>query len=448
MTLTHSRLKTVFSFVAVLAASSVTAAPISAAADEVDSRVALQLVADGFTSPVDLDELPDGSGRLLITDQAGMIHLVAPGKERNSLFLDLRERMVSLREGFDERGLLGLALHPDFGNNRRFFVYYSAPLRPDGPDGFDHTARLSEFTANTDFSGADPASERVVLEVDQPQGNHNGGSIVFGPDGYLYLSLGDGGAGKDVGLGHPAIGNGQDTSSLLGSVLRLDVDGKQPYAIPTDNPFVGKEGRDEIFAYGLRNTWGLSFDENGNLFGADVGQHLFEEVNILVRGHNYGWNRREGFHCFDPESPREPPEDCPKTGYHGEPLRDPIIEYRNSSAFPEAEDAYGICIVGGHRYSGEELPHLDGHYIFGDWSRQWGRGAGRLLIASPPGGDFSGRWQVKPFRIATHEKGELDSFLLALGRDGDGELYVMTTDKQGPADQTGELYRLIAQGEE
>lgn len=414
-----------------------------------DPALALELVAEGLTSPVELQELPDGSGRLLVADQAGLIHLLpgSAGEERR-IFLDLRDRMVSLREGFDERGLLGLALHPDFRENRRLFLYYSAPLRENGPEKFDHTARLSEFTANQDFSAADPESERILLQVDQPQFNHNGGSLAFGPDGSLYLSLGDGGAAHDVGEGHSNMGNAQDTSNLLGSILRIGVDGEHPYSVPDDNPFVGKDGRDEIYAYGLRNTWGLSFDDDGTLYGADVGQHLFEEVNILKRGENYGWNIREGLHCFDPQNPREPPDDCPSKGPRGEPLVDPILEYKNVNAFPGETKAYGISVIGGHRYRGKALPGLEGRYIFGDWSRRWGGGSGVLLVATPPEGDAAGRWEVKELKTgAPGESGQLEGFLLAIGRDAEGELYLMTASSQAPSGQTGKIHKLVAEKE-
>lgn len=422
----------------------------SGATAAVDTRVGLELVAEGFVAPTDLEELPDGSGRLLVADQTGVVYVLNKnGEGEPEPFLDLSDRLVSLRAGFDERGLLGIALHPDFNENRRLFAYYCAPLRDGAPEDFNNTARLSEFSVNEDLSSADPNSERILLAVDQPQFNHDGGSLLFGPDGYLYLSLGDGGGGNDVGQGHPPEGNGQDATTLLGSILRLDVDDELPYGVPDDNPFVGSEGRDEIFAHGLRNTWGLSFDPEGDreLFGADVGQNMFEEVNIIRLGGNYGWNIREGLHCFDPESPNDPPEDCPDTGPRGNDLVDPIIEYRNVRGEQGAWEALGVSVIGGHRYRGAALPHLDGKYIFGDWSRQWGRANGALLIATPPDGDINSRWEVELFRISTHKEGELDGFLLMIGRDAEGELYVMTNGNQGPSGRTGKIHKLVATGE-
>jgi len=298
-------------------------------------RVGLALVAGGFTAPVALASPNDGTGRLFVADLLGVIRIIdADGHLLDPPFLDLTDRIVRLRPGYDERGLLGLAFHPKFTENSRFFVYYSAPLRAGAPRGWDHTSRISEFTvAADDGNRADPDSERVVLEVEEPQFNHNGGSIAFGPDGCLYIPLGDGGGARDVGPGHPPKGNGQDITTLLGSILRIDVDGPEPYGIPEDNPFVGKDGRDEIYAYGLRNPWRTTFDAGGEnrLFAADAGQYLWESVKIIVAGGNHGWNLKEGNHAFDPENPYESPEDVPEVDLRGEPLIDPIIEYPNAS---------------------------------------------------------------------------------------------------------------------
>lgn len=434
-------------FAPITAALCLLAFPVASLADthEAEEKINLRLIADGLTAPVDLVEIPDGSGRLLVADQAGLVHLLHKDGSKPQTFLDLRDRLVSLREGFDERGLLGIALHPEVIDNRRFFIYYSAPLRECGAEGFDHTSHVSEFRVEADFARADPGSEKHILQVDQPQFNHDGGSILFGPDGFLYISLGDGGAAHDRGEGHPELGNGQDVTTLLGAILRLDIDGEAPYSIPGDNPFVGKEGRDEIFAYGLRNAWGLSFDTagGGDLFAADVGQFLFEEVNIIEKGGNYGWNIREGLHCFDAESPRDPPEDCPGTGAQDEPLIDPIVEYKNRNGFQDDPDAYGICVIGGHRYRGEALPHLHGRYIFGDWSRQWGQAGGILLQATAPGDDLQGRWTVERLETIPYPDGRMKEFLLGIGRDADGELYLLTSKSQAPTGKTGKILKLV-----
>jgi glucose/arabinose dehydrogenase len=272
--------------------------------------VGIEKIADGFVSPLGLVHDSEND-HMFVFDQVGIVALIkTDGSVVNRSFLDLQDQIVELKDRYDERGFLGMALHPEFKENRRFFVYYSAPLRKGAPKDWDHTGIVSEFTVQKDHpEEADRNSERIILEIHQPQTNHNGGHIAFGPDGCLYIPLGDGGAGNDVGTGHPEIGNGQDISTLLGSILRINVDDGDPYSIPADNPFADSDdGRDEIFAYGFRNPYHISFDREGEreLFAADVGQDLWEEVNIVTLGGNYGWNIREGMHCFNPENSTEP----------------------------------------------------------------------------------------------------------------------------------------------
>ncbi len=405
-------------------------------------RIGLQLVVEGLASPVDLITPEDGSGRLFIVDRIGVIKILTPeGALIEEPFLDIRDRMVGLQARYDERGLLGLAFHPRFEDNGRLFVYYSAPLRQGAPSGWNHTSHVSEFrVAREDADRANPASERIVLEVDQPQGNHNGGQIAFGPDGYLYIALGDGGAANDVGLGHPPMGNGQDLSTLLGSILRIDVDGGDPYGIPSDNPLVGREGRDEIFAYGLRNPFRMSFDAVGNheLFVGDVGQNLWEEVDIVFKGGNYGWNIREGTRCFDANNPDVSPAECPETDANGEPLIDPIIEYGH----PSLPSGIGTSVIGGFVYRGSEIPQLQGRYIFGDWSTRFDRPDGRLHVASPPSSG-AGMWTMEELSIATSEDGTLAAFVLAFGQDAERELYVLTTEALGPTGNTGKVWKIV-----
>jgi glucose/arabinose dehydrogenase len=399
--------------------------------------VGLELIAEGFTAPLALASPDDGSGRLFVADQKGLVWLLTAGGQRgDEPLLDLRDRMVNPRFTYDERGLLGLALHPGFNANGRLFVYYSAPLRPDAPEGWDHTSHLSEFRVSaSDPNRADPASERILLQVDEPQSNHNGGQIAFGPDGYLYLALGDGGRANDTGSGHPPQGNGQDRSTLLGSILRLDVDGSEPYEVPADNPFVGQDGRDEIWAYGLRNPFRFAFDTGGEgaLFAGDVGQDLFEEVDIVVMGGNYGWNIREGRHCFDPDQPDTPPEQCPQVGPSGEPLREPILEYGHD---------LGISVIGGYVYRGSQMPDLVGHYIFGDWSTSFISANGKIFDGVPPATE-AGAWTMRQFEIATADGGDLGAFLLSLGQDAEGELYALTSERPGPLGSTGKIYKLV-----
>jgi glucose/arabinose dehydrogenase len=439
--------------VAVIAAAAVAAVPSSAAAqaDEPPS-VGLRTVAEGLTSPVTLTSSGDGSGRLFVADQSGLIRVLMPdGTLRAEPFLDLRSRMVALMPGFDERGLLGLAFHPQYAATGRFFVYYSAPLRTGGPPGFNHTSHISEFRVSADPNRADPASERVLLQVDEPQFNHNAGTLLFGPDdGDLYISLGDGGGANDVGLGHVADwyadnggGNGQDvTENLLGSILRIDVDAGAPYGIPPDNPFVGTPGLDEVWAYGFRNPYRMSFDAGGShqLFVGDVGQASWEEVSIASAGGNYGWNVKEATHCFDAESPTQEPASCPDVvgpGHPrtGDPLIDPIIEY------PQARlGGPGVAVVGGHVYRGSVLRQFRGRYLFGDWSRSFGQPNGSLFVAKPR---KRGLWQMQELRVATSPTGRLGARLLGFGQDPAGELYALTTNNTGPSGTTGRVLKLV-----
>jgi LPXTG-motif cell wall-anchored protein len=302
------------------------------------------------------------------------------------------------------------------------------------------------MVSETDANVANPDSERILLQVDQPQLNHDGGQIAFGPDGFLYIPLGDGGDANDTGLGHnPEIGNGQDTSVLLGSILRIDVNGGDPYGIPADNPFVGQESRDEIFAYGFRNPYRIAFDAGGSqqLFVGDAGQNQWEEVDLVTLGGNYGWHIKEGTHCFDAENPNTSPEECPDTGPMGEPLIDPIIEYQNSNV----EGGLGRVVVGGMMYRGGALPQFQGRYIFGDWSTSFQEADGTLLVATPSGtaGEL---WPYQEVSIATRESGRLDTYLLSFGQDAEGELYILTSDTAGPAGDTGRVLKIVPAGTE
>ncbi len=409
-------------------------------------EVSLKLVAEGLTSPVALVSPRDGSNRLFVADQVGLVKVISSGRNLiEEPFLDLREKMVDLSGNYDERGLLGLAFHPDYEKNGRFYVYYSVPTSGDTSGPSDHVSRVSEFRVSEDDPGrADPASEKVILEVNQPQMNHNGGELAFGPDGYLYIGLGDGGGANDVAPGHPKLGNGQDITTLKGSILRIDVDESDPYGIPSDNPFVGTEGRGEIFAFGLRNPWRFSFDSGGDreLFAADVGQNLFEEVDKVRKGGNYGWNVKEGFHCFDPESPDDPPKECSGTGPYGRSFEDPIMEYAHPGTDTEVKK-FGISITGGYVYRGNDLPEMKGKYVFGDWSSSFREADATILVASPPVRD-GGSWSIREVEVAGTDNGRLDKFLLAFGRDAEGGLYALTTENTGPSGTSGKVYRLAS----
>ncbi len=425
--------------------------------------VGLELVAEGMVQPVALTEAPGGSGRLFIVDQVGVIQVVtAEGTLLDEPFLDLRDRIVDLKPDYDERGLVGIAFHPDYEENGRFFVHYSAPLQSEMPDNYDHTARVSEFRASSgNPDKADPVSERVLLEVAEPQTNHNGGTLAFGPeDGYLYISLGDGGGADDQGerdgpkIGHVPDwyernggGNGQDVEqNLLGNILRIDVDGRgsdRPYGIPEDNPFVDKPGLDEVYAYGFRNPYRFSFDMGGDhdLLVGDAGQEMWEEVSVVTKGGNYGWNVKEGTHCFDAEQPKNPPKDCPDTVGEGHPragapLIDPVIEWPNA----KQEGGLGLVVVGGYVYRGDSLPQFAGDYIHGTWSTSHEQPKGRIFVSTP---DEEGMWGVREIHVAGGPENHLEHFVLGFGQDLDGELYVLTTDTSGPKGNTGKVWKMV-----
>ncbi len=413
--------------------------------------VGLKLVAEGLSNPVQLVEAPDGTGRLFILDQIGLVRILTPeGILLEEPFLDLRSKLVTLNPAFDERGLLGIAFHPNYASNGRFFVYYSAPLRAEAPAGYNHTSHISEFRVSADPNKADPASERIVLQVDQPQFNHNAGTLAFGPtDGYLYISLGDGGGANDTGLGHPEDwyeanggGNGQNLSTLLGSILRINVDAGLPYGIPADNPFVGREdARAEIYAYGFRNPYRFSFDMGGShaLFAGDAGQELWEEVSIVTKGGNYGWNVKEGTHCFDAENPTQVPETCPSVDPStGIPLTDPALEFANAK-----QGGLGFEVVGGHVYRGRALPQLNGRYLFGTAAAQFAPPRAEVYMGqSRP----FGLWHMQKLRFTTSPNGELNHFLLGFGQDAAGEVYLLTSDSLGPTPtgESGRVYQLIS----
>ncbi len=408
-----------------------------------ETKPALKLFADRFVAP--LAVAPIDNGQLLIADQVGRIHLSdKDGKLAEKRVLDLREATIFTAGRFDERGLCGIAVHPKFAANRKIYAYYTAPLRKSAETNWDCTAHLSEFT----LKDGEAVDERVLLKLDMPYANHHGGRMAFGADGLLHIGIGDGGNTCDIGRGHSPQGNGQDTSKLLGKILRIDVDGKdagKEYAVPKDNPFASNgKGAPEIFAWGFRNPWGLSVDRGGDrqVFVADVGQDSWEEVNLVVKGGNYGWNIREGGVCFDPKAPRKPPVDCPKVGAGGEPLLDPIVAYKNLGKYAKDPEARGISITGGYVYRGKLFPQLTGKYIFADWSRAWARPDGVIYVATR-GAD--GKWTMDSLALATNPTGGVGAYVTALGEDAEGELYVMTNDSNMMKANSGKVWKLSAQ---
>ncbi|MBS1663460.1 MAG: PQQ-dependent sugar dehydrogenase [Bacteroidetes bacterium] len=411
----------------------------------------LQQVTDGLISPVALVEPPDGSKRLFIVDQAGKIWIVQSDGTRSATpFIDLSSKIVALNPGYDERGLLGLAFHPDFKTNGKFYLFYTAPPRAGGPQpgaSWSSLTRISQFTAAGGANTADPATEKVILEADHPQSNHNGGTIAFGPDGFLYISIGDGGNADDIGPGHVtdwygtnAGGNGQDLyANLLGNILRIDVNSGSPYSIPADNPFVASStAQKEIYAYGFRNPYRFSFDMGGShqLFAGDAGQSLYEEIDLVTKGGNYGWNVREGAHCFSTDNDKQERTSCPTTDSAGKPLIDPIIELVNA-ANPKG-GGVAVTIVGGNVYRGTQLPSYQGRYIFGIFSQD-GKTNAKLYVADAAN---SGMWpytELKPKSFPT----DLGMYVKSIGQDQSGEIYVMTSMQQGPSGATGKVYKLI-----
>jgi glucose/arabinose dehydrogenase len=290
----------------------------------------------------------DGTNRIFVATQPGTIHVFPndPNIDEMTTFLDIRERVHYRVPQENEEGFLGLAFHPKFKENGEFFVYYTNAYESED----DRKSIISRFRVSQDDPNrADPGSEEIIMEIPQPFWNHDGGTIIFGPDGYLYVGLGDGGSGGDP------FGHGQNLGTLLGSVLRIDVDHKDEglaYAIPKDNPFVGQEGaRGEIWAYGIRNIWRMAFDrETGVLWAGDVGQDIWEEVDIITKGGNYGWNLREGMHPFN------------RRGHRGSEARpdliEPLIEYHHD---------VGKSITGGNVYRGKAVPELVGAYLYADF---------------------------------------------------------------------------------
>ncbi len=339
--------------------------------------IALDPVADGFESPAYLTHAGDGSVRLFVVEQPGAIRILENGETRSTPFLDIRDRVAF----GGERGLLSVAFHPDFEENGRLFVDYTRAS--------DGATVVSEFVVDDGADRVDPSTERVLLTIEQPFSNHNGGQLQFGPDGYLYVGMGDGGAGGDPQ------NNGQDLGTLLGSLLRIDVNPQngRPYGIPTDNPFVDQAGaRDEIYAYGLRNPWRFSFDRcTGNLFLADVGQNEWEEVDLVEKGGNYGWNVMEGNHCFR------------STNCDESDLELPIAEYSHDQ---------GCSITGGYVYRGSAVPELVGHYLFADFC------SGRIWSTFPT---ESGAW-------AMHQLLNTARRLTSFGKGAAGELYAVDID--------------------
>jgi glucose/arabinose dehydrogenase len=346
-----------------------------------------RLIASGFASPLDLQAAPGDRERLYVVEQGGRIRIILDGQVHPEPFLDIADRLGTR----GERGLLGLAFHPEFATNGRVFVNYT---------NSGGATRVSEFQASS-ADRADPATERVRLLVPQPFSNHNGGSLAFGNDGHLYVALGDGGSGGDP------LGSGQDLGVLLGKILRIDVDSAAPYAVPADNPFLSTAGAEpEIWAYGLRNPWRMSFDRaTGDLYIGDVGQSQREEINVGLAarggGENYGWNVTEGTLCFNPSS------GCDTSG-----ITMPVLEYGHGE---------GCSVTGGVVYAGCRVPDLVGTYFYGDFCTGLVRSFRLAAGAATDPRDWT---------VGLEGIDRITSF----GTDAEGEVYII--------DYDGEVYRL------
>ena len=394
-------------------------------------------IATGFTSPVGGVVGPTAALRdqFFILDQIGVIWRVDVNTGEKSIYIDIADRLISLGVfnpgGYDERGLLGFAFHPKFVSNGLLYLYLSEPVTGapdfttlDSNATADHQSVVLELSiANVSaISGlAEIDAIRELLRIDQPQFNHNGGALIFDSKDYLYISLGDGGNADDQGLGHGDFGNGSDPSNPLGSILRIDPLGNNSsngaYGIPSDNPFIGQDGfLNEIYAYGFRNPWKLSFDQNGDLYAADVGQNDIEEINLVEKGQHYGWPIREGGFFFDNNgefsgilTTQIPPNFPPVN------LIDPLLQYDHDE---------GISVAGGFVYRGSRNPTLKGQYIFGESFER------RIFVGNLNSGEVTAM-SLEP-----------GIFIYSFMQDSLGELYFMGNETAETSGSTGKLIKL------
>lgn len=348
------------------------------------SALAVEVAGSGYNGAIHLTA-PAGDSRLFVVEQAGRVRIIDNGQQLVAPFLDITGTVQS----GGERGLFSVAFHPDYSTNGYFYVNYT----DQGGD-----TQIERYSVSGDPNVADPNSALPILNVAQPFGNHNGGQIAFGPDGMLYIGMGDGGSGGDPQ------GHGQNLNTLLGAMLRIDINGGTPYAIPSDNPYTGDpNARDEIWAHGLRNPWRFSFDHVAeDLYVADVGQDEWEEVTVVPADEaavNYGWNVMEGAHCFNTQN-------CDSVG-----LEMPAVEYDHGD---------GCSITGGYTYRGQAIPGLRGHYLYSDYC------SGFLRSFRYDAGSVADEieWDI----------GDVGQ-VLSFGEDAQGELYVLSAN--------GNVYRLI-----
>ncbi|MDB9884685.1 MAG: PQQ-dependent sugar dehydrogenase [Fidelibacterota bacterium] len=359
------------------------------------------LIADGFKKPLFITSHPENSKFLYVVEQAGKIIIINNGKKLDKPFLDITDRVVRPGRPGDERGLLGFAFHPDYAKNKKFYVNYI------NDDGF---TIVSEFSAQSNLK-ANSLSERTVFNLKQPYGNHNGGHMQFGPDNYLYISIGDGGKRGDP------LNAGQDLNTLFGKIIRIDIN-KVPYGIPKSNPYYGqKNKRGEIWAWGFRNVWRFSFDRKiGDIYYGDVGQNKWEEINYepynSKGGNNYGWRIMEASKCYNPE------KNCDEKG-----LTLPIHEYPNDANYMvvlgggSQTNSDGCSVTGGYVYRGSKIKGLNGYYIFGDYcsGNIW-----TFKVINDKATSLTNR--TKEINLGN---GEFTTYISSFGEDADGELYIV-----------------------
>uniref|UniRef100_H3CIM9 HHIP like 1 n=1 Tax=Tetraodon nigroviridis TaxID=99883 RepID=H3CIM9_TETNG len=391
-------------------------------------QLCLEEVANGLRNPLAMVHANDGTHRFFVAEQVGLVWVYLPDRSRlEKPFLNITKAVLTSSWEGDERGFLGLTFHPRFKYNRKLYVYYTVEV------GLDERIRISEFRVSArDMNMVDHASERVILEIDEPASNHNGGQLLFADDGYLYIFTGDGGmAGDPFG----EYGNAQNKSTLLGKVLRIDVNNNDRgplYRIPYDNPFKNEPcSRPEVYAYGVRNMWRCSVDRGdsqtkegkGRIFCGDVGQNKFEEVDIIEKGRNYGWRAREGFACYDKKL-------CANTS-----LDDTLPIY----AYPHK---VGKSVTGGYVYRGCQYPNLNGLYIFGDFM------SGRLMALQEDVN--TGSWNYNEICMGMGQTctfpgliNDYHQYIISFGEDEAGELYFMSTGFPSATSPSGTIYKVV-----
>lgn len=418
------------------------------------ASVDLEVVADDFTAPVSAVSAPGQNGVLYVVEQGGKVWRVELNSGQKRLFLDFSNQLVSNYgqlfagssfEGFDERGLLGFAFHPDYATNNKVYTYISSDYvqgqahfstMPNGEPA-DHMSVVSEWLVVNPLSeNSQASSEQELLIIDQPQFNHNAGMLKFGPQGYLYIAVGDGGGANDSAVGHGDNGNGRDNTNPLGAILRIDIDQVAPangrYGIPASNPFVGSQGLDEIFVYGLRNPYRFTIETPNTgaaeLYIGDVGQDAIEELNripLSSAGSNFGWNYKEGSFYFSVINNTTFVSPTPPNGVDIPPLVDPIAEYDHQE---------GISVIAGYRYQGDDISWLSGRYVFADWGRSFANPDGRLFF-------INGGGQLREFNTTK----PIDIHITGFGRDQQGELYVVGNKGFTAIDQgKGSLQKIVS----